>query len=354
MVKLTIGYVEPKLLSHDVSLSRHNGFKINKICHQMGGDGIGKFFKNLFSKSMSIYKKVKPSIQQGLQYYDKAKDIASKAQQIYKSDEFQGIKNKLPKNVLQKEEQFLQKAKPYFDKAKEKEKQIFNLGRMADENIINLDNKINQKEENIAGSGLKKKLLLQYGKGTKLAGSGMCGSGDMLAGSGMCGSGDMLAGSGMCGSGDMLAGSGMCGNGWGDILKLGAQMIPTIIQQTGNGMNNDAKQALLNHSMKQYKKNILNGSTYKKLQSGKGIGDIFKSIASAVITPLNVISNIGKRASGQSGEGKKKMLIKGMKKKIEKDMMKAYKTRMKGSGPSFGDILGGIADTASHILPFLL
>ena len=280
---------------------------------------------------MSIYKKVKPSIQQGLQYYDKAKDIASKAQQIYKSDEFQNIKNKLPKNVLQKEEQFLQKAKPYFDKAKEKEKQIFNLGRMADENIINLDNKINQKEEeNIAGSGLKKKLLLQYGKGTKLAGSGMCGSGDMLAG------------------------SGMCGNGWGDILKLGAQMIPTIIQQTGNGMNNDAKQALLNHSMKQYKKNILNGSTYKKLQSGKGIGDIFKSIASAVITPLNVISNIGKRASGQSGEGKKKMLIKGMKKKIEKDMMKAYKTRMKGSGPSFGDILGGIADTASHILPFLL
>ena len=347
MVKLTIGYIEPKLLSHDVCLSHHNGFKINKICHTMGGDGIGKFFKNLFSKSMSIYKKVKPSIQKGLQYYDKAKDIASSAQQLYKSNEFQNIKNKLPKNVLQKEEQFLKKAKPYFDTAKEKEKQIFNLGRMADENIINLDNKINQKEENIAGSGLKKKLLLQYGKGTKLAGSG-CGN--------MCGSGDMLAGSGdfLAGSGDFLAGSGdMCGSGLGDILKLGAQMIPTIIQQTGSGLNNDAKQALLNHSMKEYKK-ILKGATYKKLQSGKGIGDIFKSIASAVITPLNVISNIGKRASGQSGEGKKKMLIKGMKKKIEKDMMKAYKNRMKGSGPSFGDILGGIADTASHILPFLL
>ena len=57
----------------------------------------------------------------------------------------------------------------------------------------------------------------------------------------------------MCGSGDMLAGSG-----WSDILKLGAQMIPTIIQQTGNGMNADAKQALLNHSMKEYKKIYIN------------------------------------------------------------------------------------------------
>ena len=42
------------------------------------------------------------------------------------------------------------------------------------------------------------------------------------------------------------------------------------------------------------------------------------------------------------------------KKDIEKTLAKCYLAKQQGRGVSFSDVLGGIADTASIILPFLL
>jgi hypothetical protein len=148
----------------------------------------------------------------------------------------------------------------------------------------------------------------------------------------------------------------MSGSGaFGDVFKMAMKMVPAIVDevQKGTGMcNKDAKMMTKMTMMKM--KPILAGMTQKTKTglSGGNFADIFKSFANAVITPLKLISNIGK---AQSGEGKrKKKLLKKMEDKVAKALAKSMLRVQKGKGVSFGDVLSGIATTASEILPFIL
>lgn len=182
-----------------------------------------------------------------------------------------------------------------------------------------------------------------------LVGSGLNPPG-LVSGSGLNPPG-LLSGQGLYPAG--LTGSGLP---WKDLIKMAEKMIPVVADQVqkGTGMSDKQMQSMTKMSLMNLKP-ILSGMTRK--QSGSGFADVFKNIADAVITPLKLISNI----QGQSGSGKcckkrkrKKHLLNKMKMHIASVLAKSATRKQSGRGVSFSDVLGGIAQTASAILPFLL
>ncbi len=337
------------------------------VCYDLSGEGLGSFLKSIFSRGVKLYNKAKPYVQKGIKAYDTATDLAQKAQKVYQSDEFQAVKNKLPPSVLRKEQQLINKAKPYYQKAKQFEKtakgkydQALVTGQDYWKTAEGIANKVDQtfgledkKAEKMPGDGLRTKLL-------KLEGRGSCkGRGAKLAGSGaiLAGSGAMLPGAGamLAGSGAMLPGAGvkLAGEGWGDIIKMAVKMIPAVIDgiQSGSGLNAKAKKQLTDLTEARVRQ-ILPGAIAPIATGrlkGKGIGDIFKTLASAVVAPLSIMSNL---QSGSGAKGKAK--LNKFHKDVEKTLAHCYMAKQQGRGISFGDVLGGIAKGASMVLPFLL
>jgi hypothetical protein len=357
MPSLTIGLETPENLFNIEICDRielRSVMAIHRnVCYDLSGEGLGSFLSSVFSRGVKLYNKAKPYVDKGLKYYDTATDLAQKAQKVYQSDEFNAIKNKLPPSVLQKEQQLINRAKPYYQKAKSFEKEAkgkYNQAiatgqdywKTAEGIADKVDNSFgwddtDKKAEKMPGDGLRNKLL-------KLEGKGCCrGAGAMLPGAG-----SMLPG----------AGARLAGEGWGDIIKLGVKMIPAIIDgiQRGSGLNAKAKKQLIDlteERVRQILPGVMSPIVSGRGLKGKGIGNFFKKLAETVVTPLNLISNIQKHSQGGSGKGKGSAKIKAFQKDIEKMLAQCYLARQQGRGISFSDVMSGVADTAEAMLPFL-
>ena len=251
--------------------------------------------------------------------------------------------------MLKKEQQLINKAKPYVQKAQRFEKeakgkynQAITTGQDYWKKAEDIANKVDttfdledKKAEKMPGDGLRTKLLMLEGKGC-------CrGRGAMLAGSGA-----ILPG----------AGAKLAGEGWGDIIKLGVKMIPAIIDgiQRGSGLNAKAKKQLTDLTEQRVRKllpGVMSPIVSGRGLKGKGIGDFLAKLAETVVTPVNLISNIMKRSQGGSGRGNAK--IKAFQKNIEKTLAKCYLAKQQGRGVSTSDVLSAIGDTAEAMLPFL-
>jgi hypothetical protein len=360
MPSLTIGLETPENLFNTDVCDRVELRSImavhRNVCYDLSGEGLGSFLKSIFSRGVKLYNKAKPYVDKGLKYYDTATDLAQKAQKVYQSDEFNAIKNKLPPSVLKKEQQLINKAKPYVQKAQRFEKeakgkynQAIATGQDYWKKAEDIANKVDttfgledKKAEKMPGDGLRTKLL-------KLEGKGCCrGRGAMLAGSGaiLPGAGAILPG----------AGAKLAGEGWGDIIKLGVKMIPTIIDgiQRGSGLNAKAKKQLTDlteQRVRQILPGVMSPIISGRGLKGKGIGDFLAKLAETVVTPVNLISNIMKRSQGGSGRGNAK--IKAFQKDIEKTLAKCYLAKQQGRGVSTSDVLSAIGDTAEAMLPYL-
>lgn len=321
MPSLVIGYDSNHMITHNIRVRHRDNFRMNVACHTMGGDGLGNLLKKGLSFGLNLFKKAKPHIQKASNIYNKGKTIAKKAEKIYNSNEGQMVRAMMPQKMKDKEQQIKNKISPYIKKGQEIERQAKNIYNQVDNATDMLNTMIEPDKPKVAGEGLKRKLLKKY------SGKGCCkGSGTVLTG-----------------SGTKLAGDGK--EAMKDVIRLGAKMIPTIIQQ-GKGISQKNKEKLLKHTMNHYQKAL-----QSKNMRGAGLTDIFKTIGSAIISPITSILGLG--GDGKK-KGKKKMLLNHLQRHIEKQLSHAYHKKMKGEGFDFGKVLSTIGDVAGTVLPFLL
>lgn len=364
MPSLTIGLETPENLFNTQICERIEPRSMmvvhRNVCYDLSGEGLGSFLQSIFSKGVNLYNKAKPYVDKGLKIYNTATDLAEKAQKVYQSDEFQKLKNKLPPSVLQKEQQLISKATPYYQKAKSFENEAkdkfqkgLTVGKDYWKQAEDIANKVDTTfgldtpEKKMPGDGLRMKLLKLEGSKRKMKGQGrrLIGCGDILPGMG-----DILPGMGA-----ILPGMGvkLAGEGYGVIIKKAMKMIPAIIDgiQAGSGMNDMTKKQLMNLTQEQVKK-ILPGVMTPLSMSGDGF---FEDLANVVMTPLSLISKIVSPNQNGNGKAKKgKVKLNKFKKDVAKILRQVHISKQKGTGISFSDVLSSIGQVASTILPFIL
>ena len=323
----------------------------------MTGGGFFDTLRSLFSRGKKMYEQAKPYAEKAQAAYKKYKPVAERAYSKYKSDEVQQY---VPESIKKKERAAATFAKDKYKAAEDLYKDTRKFGESVQQGYQDVVGEpigktwkgVKQKLENPA-DGLKASLMKQDGSGLYPPGFSQ-GSGmkhHKKHGRGLNPPG--LTGSGHCGSG--LNPPGLIGSGgYGDLIKLAGKLLPAVINQIqqGQGLSNKQAQSLLKASLIKARP-ILSGVTTP--QTGQGFADTFKKIASALVTPINLVTNIMDRANGQSGSGAKKnqKVINKMKKHIAMILARSATRKQSGRGASFSDVMSGIGDTISHFMPLL-
>lgn len=346
----------------------------------MSGEGILDTLRSVFNKGQQIYRQAKPYAEKAVKAYKKYKPQAEKAYKVYKSDEFQKY---VPDNIKRKEEKFAKTVKEKYKMANDLYEDVNNFGSSIRNGLDDIEGMKGMKmkglkktKEKAPADDLRNSLLSQIrsGKKTKdlrvnnsfverkeepsqpslmdnlkmqLAARRQDLEGNGIYPAGFQGSG--LNPPGYQGSGLNPPGIIMGAGNMSSIMKIVGKAIPMLVDkiQKGKGLSDMQARKLLTMSMMKAKP-ILSGMS----QKGTGIGDMFKSLGNALITPLNIISNISDSSKErQSGSGAKKKLIM---KKYKKYVVKMLAKKMKGGSFNFGDVLSGLSRSAEQILPHIL
>jgi len=325
MVIATVGFITPhNHFNNDITFRAESYNVMMCSMNDLGGEGIGSFLSNLFSKGMKLYRSAKPYVKSGLQAYKTAKDVAKTAKDIYKSEEVEALKNILPESVKQKEQQVLARVSPFVEKAQELESKALRNYNLAKTVANKIDNEFSPFLPKQSGEGmcgvdkLRNKLIRLENKNPKQ----LKGYGTSLPG----------AGTVLAGAGTSLAGMGASSN-----LQFGLQMLPYVI----NGISKASK--LSGKGKTELMK--LTEQTIRPLLPGVRTPT---HIASIVSTPLRLIQ----AGSGKSKNSKGTKLIKSFENDVKK-RLKLMKTQ-KGSGSSTLDVLKTVGEVAGMVLPFLL